>query len=97
MLPQCLRALGHPHPRLCVGPGAVDPLGAAAHRVVDQPVEDLAAEVAHANRVGIRKGDGDAQLGLLPVTVGDELVDFAADVLARLNDEGQEFFSYTGS
>jgi len=55
--------------------------------VVDEPVENLAAEVTHADGVGVGKNDRYAYIRLLPITVGDKLVDFPSNILAGLPDE----------
>ena len=62
---------------------------------VAEPVEDLAAEVRHADRVRIRKRDGDAQVGAVPIVRFDELIHLAADVLRRLLHAREEFVADT--
>ena len=55
--------------------------------MIHQPVEDLAAEMAHSDRVRVREGDNDSDFGTSPISFGDELVDLTADVLSWLGDE----------
>ncbi len=78
------------HDRFCVVQGAIDSFRAAALRVVDEPVEDLAAEMAHADGVGVGKSDRYAYIGFLPIAVGDKLVDFPANILAGLPDKWEQ-------
>ena len=59
--------------------------------MIDDPVNDLATEMTHADCVAVGEGDGDFYIRLLPAAIGDKLIDLASDVLARLHDKRQQF------
>ena len=80
-----------PHDLFGIAPGAVDPFGDAAGRMVDKPIDDLAAEVAHPQGIGVGEGHGDPKVGLLPGTRMDQLVDLTADVLPGALNEREQF------
>ncbi len=71
-----------------VRPGGVAPLRDDAGLRVEDAVEDLNAEVGHADLVDVRKGQRDAQAAGRAVL--DDGVDFAAQVAAGLFDPGEE-------
>jgi len=82
------------HDLLGVDPGAIDAFRARPVDVVANPVQDVAAQMADADGVGVGKRDRHSNLGRFPASRLGQLVDFAADVLRRLPDAGQEPFRY---
>ena len=78
------------HDVFSVGHGAVDAFGTDIGQFVAQGVDELAAQVRHADGVGVGEGDGHAGSGAMPVTIAHELVPLAPDVLGGLADERQE-------
>ena len=55
---------GGAHLRLHVRPGGEGPLTPHAGHLVERPVENAVAQVAHADLVGVREAEGEAQIHL---------------------------------
>lgn len=78
-----------------VGPGAEGSFAEDAGDGVEDVVDDVDGEGRAADGVGVGKGEGYAQVGGVPVLA--DHVDFAADVLGWVSDEGPEFiFEFVG-
>ena len=84
--PREKRNLSLAHSLLGVQPRRVHAFGADALGMVAQPVQDLATQVGHPDRVRVRKGHHDAHRGGFPIPGLNELVELLADVLPRLLD-----------
>jgi len=69
---------------------AVGSFGDNPWHPIARPIQDLAAQVAHSQGVGVGERQYDPDGRPFPVTFVDELVDLTADVLGGLQDAGEQ-------
>ena len=81
---------GGAHLLLHIGPGGEDPLAPHAGHVVEHPVEDAEAQVAHPDLIGVGEAEGEAEVHL--VFVFHHRVVLAAGVAGGLLNAGQDAF-----
>ena len=71
---------------LHVGPGSKRPLAPYAGHVVEHPVQDTEAQIAHADLVGVREAEGEAEIHLALVFF--DLVIFPSHIAGRFLHTG---------